>query len=410
MNLLQGIINGFSEIWAHKLRSSLTLCCVLLGVVSLVSITGCIQGLFLSWKIGISEGGGLEKIAILDAQPPDEQKAMAKTSGGRTLKDAETIAANSKYAKYVSPEIDFRNARIRHKDKFYKCRIVQGVTEGIFHINKYDLEIGQYITESNVLNTDNVVVLGSALVKNLYAPDEEILGSTITINGVPFTVTGTLIGYELLGDGERNWLRYKNEVAFIPITTMQKKVMGKPDINWLNVQITDVSKMREAVDELDNIMTHAHRGVHNFEITTQEENIEQYNSMVKKFFMVGGGIGAVTLVVGGIGIFNLMLASINERVREIGIRKALGAWNRDIFIQFFSEAVSLSVSGGITGIIVSFGLIKLLQQAFPNSPPQFSIVAVLVGLSFSILVGIVSGIYPAMKASRLDPIDALRYE
>jgi putative ABC transport system permease protein len=139
--------------------------------------------------------------------------------------------------------------------------------------------------------------------------------------------------------------------------------------------------------------------------------------MRRNFFVVGCGIGAITLLVGGIGIMNLMLASINERVREIGIRKAIGAWNRDIFVQFIAESITLSVFGGVMGVGVGIVVVRILRHAMSegggsgaSSPPVLSIPAVMIGLGFSVFVGVVAGLYPALRASRLDPIEALRYE
>ena len=150
-----------------------------------------------------------------------------------------------------------------------------------------------------------------------------------------------------------------------------------------------------------------------FKAYNQQENIQEEKAMKQGFFLVGSGIGAITLLVGGIGIMNLMLASINERVREIGIRKAIGALNRDIFAQFMAEAIALSAIGGLAGVIVGVTVVRVMRHLvmggqFP--PPVLSANAVFVGLGFSVFVGVVAGLYPAFRASRLDPIEALRYE
>jgi putative ABC transport system permease protein len=409
VNFLTGIFNGLREIWAHKLRSALTMVCVLLGVASLVVIVGFVEGLFQNWKVWIAESGGLEKLAIHDDQAPNSKRTREGLLQGRTLKDAEAIAALSRHARCVSPEVDLPGSRVRRKGKNFRVP-TSGVTEAIFFINRYELDQGRSISHYDVTHVENVVVLGTAVVEALYAEGEEILGTTVTINGFPFTVVGVLKKYSL-GDGDYNLLERKNRQALIPISTMQKKIVGRPELTWLNVQIKDISKLREAVDELDNIMTHSHGGVHDFQVQTQEETLRDLEKMQRNFILVGGGIGVITLLVGGIGIMNLMLASINERVREIGIRKALGAWNSDIFIQFLAEAVALSILGGLCGVLMGSGVIKILQTVMQNSaPPQISIMAVMVGFSFSVLMGILSGIYPAFQASRLDPIEALRYE
>jgi putative ABC transport system permease protein len=410
MNLFQSIQNGLLEIWSNKLRSFLTLSCVLLGVASIIVITGCIQGLFSSWKIYMSEAGGIEKLAITDAAAPDEQKVFAKISKGRTMRDAETILATSQYARLVSPEVALGNARFRRNHKLFRCPLTHGAIAAIFAINKFSLDQGQLISQRHVDHAENVVVIGTNIVDALYSPGEPVIGTSISINGVPFTVIGTLQKIILMTEGSKNSLDHKNNSAVIPITTMQKKIIGKPDLTWLNVQIKDPSQFREAVDEIDNIMTQAHRGIHNFRIETQAEMLKHYETQSRNFYLIGGGIGVITLIAAGINILNLMLASVNERVREIGIRKSLGAWNRDIFTQFLAEAISLSLLGGCIGILVAIVVIQILKINMPFSPPQVSPLAIIISLIFSVFVGIVSGMYPALRASQLDPIDALRYE
>lgn len=401
------------EIWSHKLRSFLTIICVLLGVASLVLVVGMVNGLFVYWRVYSQEMGGINKISIYDDAVPETQKHMVGMSPGRTMRDAEAIAALSKYAKYVSPEIDW-SCMIRRKGKRYYGR-VQGVTEGIMPTNKYEIAEGRYLSDLDQANATPVIVLGTAVVKDLYDTNEEVVGTRVFVNGQPFTVIGVLKNYEML-DGSYNILQRKNQIAFIPITSMERRFSGSRQLSWLNVYVTDIASIHLLAGELENILNHTHRGVHDFRIETGEESLAQLNNMQNNFFIVGSGIGMITLVVGGIGIMNLMLASINERIREIGIRKALGAWNRDIFVQFIAESVTLATCGGFCGVMAGVGLITLIQQIMKSSsgsmisPPVMSTSSVIIGFAFSVIVGIFAGIYPAFRASRLDPIEALRYE
>jgi ABC-type antimicrobial peptide transport system permease subunit len=256
-------------------------------------------------------------------------------------------------------------------------------------------------------------VLGSTVASKLFKPGEDPIGGTVRINGLLCEVVGVVRRYAMSDDPEE-WNPMeglKNNIAFVPITTMQRKLVGDVPLTWLNMQVRDVGRLHEAVEEVENIVRASHRGIDDFRVRTGEEDLQELQSMQRNFMVVGTTIGAVTLIIGGIGIMNLMLASINERVREIGIRKALGAWDEDVFIQFMAESVALSLVGGAVGVAAGCGLIEIMRNLSGFSvKPEISLGAVAVGFSFSVVTGIVSGIYPAILASRLDPIEALRFE
>lgn len=413
MNFFNGIVNGLREIWSHKLRSALTMVCILLGVGSVVLTVGFVNGLFSNWNRWLAESGGLEKISVLDQPAPEAQQAIKGRSPGRSMTDVRAILAASRYVRRVSPEMDlegrFQRGRVTHRAR------LQGVTPAIFPINRTEVESGRPLCDLDVQKASSVVVLGSTIAKTLFKPGEEPVGSTVRVNGLLCEVIGVVRRYTLNNSddpGEWNPMEgLKNNIAFIPITTMQRKLVGDIPLTWLNAQITDVARLHEAVEEVQNIVRATHRGIDDFRVRTGEEDLQELQGMQRNFMVVGLTIGAVTLIIGGIGIMNLMLASINERVREIGIRKALGAWDEDVFLQFMAESVALSLVGGAVGVGAGCGLIELMQRIPGFSvKPEISIGAVIVGFSFSVITGVVSGIYPAVLASRLDPIEALRYE
>jgi len=411
MHFLMGIWNGLGEIWSHKLRSLLTITCVMLGVASLVVITGFITGLFHFWEVWSQEYGGILKVSVSAVAPPEKQKHLAGLSEGRTLRDALIIEALARYARCVSPEIQ-AGGTLRFGANHDDLSIA-GATPGVLPIRKYEVVRGRFLTDLDIQRCAAVVVLGSSSVKNLFQRHEDPLGQVVAINGLPFTVVGLLKHYEMK-TGEYNMLERKNQIAFIPLTAMQRR-LGHTALTELNVEAHDIKDLAHLTDEINNILERTHRGVQDFKIFTGEEGMENFNSMRRSFFVVGGGVGLITLLVGGIGIMNLMLASINERVREIGIRKAVGAWTRDIFVQFLAEAVALSALGGVVGILLGVAVIRIMRHVMGGggselSPPILSPEAVLLGFAFSVTVGIVAGLYPAFKAARLDPIEALRYE
>jgi ABC-type antimicrobial peptide transport system permease subunit len=413
MFFLLGIWNGVGEIRAHKLRSLLTVTCVLLGVASLVLIAAFISGLFRQWEIYSQEMGWAQKVQVEDQVPPDEQTHIAAISPGRTLADAQAIQQYSRYAAAVSPVVQVRGS-LTFNGKVYSER-VQGVTPGVLIVDRYQVARGRFITDLDLQRAEPVIVLGSQPVREIFKGVDP-MNQVVQVNGQPFRVVGLMKHYEEM-DGEYNILERKNRTAFIPITAAQLRVSGRDLLDDLNVRVNDVSNLGRLVDEVNAILTRTHRGIRDFEAYTEQESIAQLNAMRRNFFVVGCGVGAITLLVGGIGIMNLMLASINERVREIGIRKAIGAWNRDIFVQYIAESITLSAFGGLLGVGVGIVCVRMLRHAMGSgggtmgsSPPVLSVPAVVIGLGFSVVVGVIAGLYPAFRASRLDPIEALRYE
>jgi len=412
MNFFAGILNGLREIWSHKLRSALTMVCILLGVGSVVLTVGFVNGLFSNWNKWLAESGGLEKIAIVDQQAPEAQQAIKARSPGRSMRDVAALRDGSRHANLISPEIDL-DSRFQRGRAVHRAR-VQGVTPAIFTINRTEVEHGRPLCDLDVQKAASVVVLGSTVAKKLFKPGEEPVGSTVRINGLLCEVVGVVRRYAFNDEDPEEWNPMeglKNNIAFIPITTMQQKLVGDVPLTWVNVQVKNVDALHQAVEEVENIIRSSHRGIDDFRIRTGEEDLQELQDMQRNFMVVGTTIGAVTLIIGGIGIMNLMLASINERVREIGIRKALGAWDEDVFVQFMAESVALSLVGGAIGVAAGCGLIELMQRIPGLSvKPEISLAAVIVGFCFSVVTGIASGIYPAALASRLDPIEALRFE
>jgi putative ABC transport system permease protein len=406
MTFLSGILHGLDEVWAHKLRSALTIICVLLGVASLVIIAGFIAGLFQSSLDWLAESGGLEKVSI-----QAEDMGPTEPAVKRTWQEVEAVSALARHARRVSPEATLgRSTSLRRRGKTVRPRL-RGVTSAAFFVDRLTVESGRILTDLDVARANSVAVLGSDIVGELFKKGEDPLGAIVVVSGLPCEVVGVLKRYEIQTEGGPISMGEKNRLALIPITAMQHKLNGNSDLAELNIQIDDPNRMRSSVDELTNILSTLHGGKKVADVSTNESMLQQLESMKRNFLMVGGGIGTITLLVGGIGIMNLMLASINERFREIGVRKALGAKRWNIFLQFLAEAVALSMLGGAVGALLGCGVIKALQGPLEKyAPPQISPMAIAVGFGFSVLTGLLAGLYPALRAARLDPIAALRYE
>jgi len=279
------------------------------------------------------------------------------------------------------------------------------------------------------------VVIGDTIAETLFpgVPRDQLVGRQLLINSSPFEIVGVLPIYEREEDrlrrlrGEKlsrgrrgDAFRGKNESVLIPFSTMFYEFRSgafpmdskeSVRLESLTLRIGDISQFRNALDQVRSALTVTHRGVDDFDLDTREEWFDRMEASIRATRLSGGLIATISLLVGGIGIMNIMLASISERVREIGIRLAVGARGRDIFTQIMIESVSIAFIGAVIGIVAALGLIELLKALAPNeNTPVMTLGGILFSVSFAVLAGFLSGIYPAIRASRLNPISALRYE
>ena len=418
--LFNGFRVGWREIAANPARSLLTISGVVLGVAALVTTISIVTGMFAFWDVQLRESGGVEKFAITPSAPPSDQQESEHRSPGLTTDDARAIEATCGPLVGVSPETNESRYTLRHRGRSYTSRI-RGVEPDYFRLHSYGASEGRTFAASDLEAAAAVIVLSAEARAALFPDRLSVIGETVTVRRQPYTVIGVLQDYSLnvnFGQGNWNFLQWKNSGSYIPLTAMQRRLRGQlPGRPWnaiddMDVKVANVADLHHIVRQVENTLLSTHSEIKDFTITTKEEDIERMNESRTTYFAALGGVGAISLIVGGLGIMNVMLASVSDRLREIGIRKAVGASDLDIFLQVVVEAATLSLLGGLVGMALSIALVDTLKDALEGTrlSPELSSGALLFGFAFSAVVGIASGIYPAIKAARLDPIEALRYE
>ena len=462
MSLLVVFQIGIREVAAHKFRSVLSMLGIVLGVSSLIATMALTRGMEEGTRTFMQQLGGLELVTIAEKNPSSLKMDFANLSPGLTLRDAEVIRESASLISHVSPEIainslvsSFGQSGTRER------RMIRGIYPDHFVIRMHQIGAGRFLSDLDVQRGARCVVLGNTVATQLWpeASIESLIGKTVLIGTSPFEVVGVLDFYQSEEQGRirrsgktsMRWkwdpFRIKNETVLIPFTTLFHEFRSgvvsdeKPNSNKRNdstepkktnvttessktnesidsielealiVRVRDLEYFRPALDQLRKLLDITHRGVDDFDFETREDWFDRVESSVRAARLSGGLISAISLIVGGIGIMNIMLASISERVREIGIRMAVGARPRDIFLQIITEGMFISLIGAFLGIGASLGLIEILKLISPTeNVPVLSWDGVLFSVVFALLAGLLSGIYPGLKAARLDPISALRYE
>jgi putative ABC transport system permease protein len=405
MQFLEGIIIALQSLVANKLRSILTLIGVIIGVMTVIAVVSVISGMNRYVEAEISSMGSttflIRKFGIITSD--EEWRDMIKRKD-LTTGDMKAIEGGCPDCWKVGAEaIAFR--KVKYKNKHISDMAIAGATANISEIADHDVYEGRTFSEFEVEHNRRVCFVGWEIKDNLF-PNEDPLGKDIKIGNQYFRIIGVAKKKgAFIGQSQ-------DDFVLIPITTFEK-LFARRFFLTIFVKAKDFMSMQDAMDQC-RVILRARRNVpydkpEDFAMMTSEGVMDFFRQFTRLALLVMGGISSISLVVGGIVIMNIMLVSVTERTREIGVRKALGARRRNILWQFLVEAVTLSLVGGAFGIIIG-AIIAWLISLFTPLPASVEVWSVMAALLVSSSVGIFFGIFPAMKAARLNPIEALRYE
>jgi putative ABC transport system permease protein len=401
---------AFQSLASNKLRAFLTMLGIIIGVGAVVAMMSIGTGAQESIIKSVQDIGS-NLIIVTPGNTQEQQQGFERMLGDdrdkKALKveDVKIIEKEATMIKGAAPAV-LNSSVITYLNKNTRASVYASSEKAEFIYN-FEIEQGQFYTASDVQNSANVVVIGHTVINKIFGKIDPI-GKIIKIDGKNFTVIGIIKskGADQFGNDQDNSVS-------IPITTAQHKLYGIDYINMIIAQSTSENNMDQASDEIEKILRRAHNlkpdEKNDFTVQNQTQLLDIVGTITSIFTITISSIAGISLLVGGIGIMNIMLVSVTERTREIGIRKAVGAKNKDILIQFLIESVVLSITGGIMGILFAVA-VSIILNKFTILKPTISVFPILLAITFSTLVGLFFGIYPAMRAARLNPIEALRYE
>jgi putative ABC transport system permease protein len=407
---IQGIHIALDSIWANKFRSFMTILGVLIGVASVIAMVAIIDGVDSSVKGTIEKLGS--NVLFVSRFPPNTDYSNLSDEERRrkpiTSEDAEVIKKRCPSVDGVAPQNYYSKSGgnvAKYKDRVIERPSLFGTLPDYEKVNNVYAEQGRFFTDMETHHAARVCAIGWDIADGLF-PGIDPIGKTITVNNIKFKVVGVMEKQEMsFADSPNNYIA-------IPLTTFMRIHPWEKAL-WLAVSAKSPDHLNQAREEIINALR-LHRGVpydkeNNFAIFSQENIVELWEDITGTIVTVMIVISSIGLMVGGVGVLNIMLVSVTERTREIGVRKAIGARKSNILFQFLIEAITLSCSGGFVGILLGLAVSLLITQA-TGLPFAIPVVGILLGFSVSVGVGLISGVYPAYRAARVDPVVSLRYE
>jgi putative ABC transport system permease protein len=409
MNLWEIIRTVLGEIRHHKMRSALTLLGIILGTLSITVMTCLLQGVVETVWSGFADIGYDGVVLVSNRQARDlTDAAVFARSEGLQPEDADLLMRRAKLVASVAP-MDFYEEIVRRGDVERKARLT-GATASYPYVRNRAIESGRFFNESDERSFARVCVLGYRLKSRLFGT-EDAVGQVVSVGSRRFTVVGvgTKLGNQFVNDDD---FIQEMEGLYMPLSTLRKFYSGEDaPVAMFAVKTRDVDRLGDLKSEVEASLRIAHRGAQDFKVMNIAEEIlrarKQAGEQIRSWQIVLGAIAGISLIVGGIGLMSVLLISIGERLYEIGLRKAIGATDFEVFMQFLSESVILSMMGGALGVAGGVGITMWAGRFFPSGLP-IQMTGLAIALGTALALGILYGIYPALIASRLEPVEALR--
>ncbi len=409
MTFYEPVAVGLSQLRANKLRSFLTLLGIVIGVAAVIGIVSLGEGLRRSVAGEFAQSGGATTVLVRppwDYENRDGRWVRRAWQEYLTTGDLAAFYDETDDIQYAVPGV-WRQVQLRYGKATMGAQVT-GTSAEFTQGFSWPVAKGRGLTPDDIVFNRRVCVIGEKNRQELFQTKEPV-GAEIKLNGERYTVIGVLAPRVRQG-------REQGDEVLIPYTTAQKRIAGDRHLMGITLFVDELEAVKDVAQAVRRVLRGRHEHGDEFWVETSENQLQQLDNIIRVMKMVAGGIAGISLLVGGIGIMNIMLVSVTERTREIGVRKAIGAKPRHILFQFLAEAVVLSLAGGVIGVAagVGFGLgiAKLIQRLAPGSPfaSSVSLESVLWAASFALAVGVFFGVYPALRASRMDPVEALRYE
>jgi len=392
----------------NKLRAFLTMLGIIIGVGAVIAMVAIGQGSKKSIQDQLSSmGSNMITVRPNSNQTPGGGARLdASTVQSLTLDDIKAIQSQAQYINAVSPAVQGRGQAINGALNWPTT--MQGVSPDFLEIRNWPLKEGVSFSNEDVNGAAKVCLIGQTVVDNIFDPGDDPVGKTIRFNKIPFKIIGVLAE-----KGENAFGQDQDDILLAPYTTVQKRILAIPYIQTIYASSTSSETSEPATQELSQILRSSHRLTNteqdDFTVRTQAELINTFSSTSELLTVLLAAIAGISLLVGGIGIMNIMYVSVTERTKEIGLRMSIGARGVDILMQFLIEATVISITGGILGVLLGLLASKLIT-VFLSWPTLVSESSIILSFVVCAITGIFFGYYPAQKASRLDPIEALRYE
>jgi putative ABC transport system permease protein len=399
---------SFLALSGNKVRSSLTILGIVIGIASVIAMVSIGAGAQGSIESSIQSIGS----NLIIVMPGMQRGPGYNVSSGRgsaqslTQADADAIKAGVTLAKAVAPNISKRY-QVTAKGTNTNTS-VNGVTASYADVRNVKIDLGVFITEQNSASLSKVAVIGPSVRDDLFGTDATgVIGQTIRMNGMEFKIIG--LTQSKGGSGFSN----QDDIIYIPLSTMEKYLSGSDSLSNISVQAQSANDMTAVQEQVNALLMQRHKitdsALADFSIMNQSDIVATASSVTNTFTMLLASIAGISLIVGGIGIMNMMLTTVTERTREIGLRKAIGATGQDISGQFLTEAVMLTLLGGIFGILLGWAASWLITK-FAATATTVSLYSIVLAFGVSAVIGLVFGYYPARRAAKLNPIEALRFE